>query len=109
MNIKLDKDVRIRLDQEDVKNWKSRKYLEQEYKFGLKSFKLEVKLDPKALRSHIVAGRDGLAIVLGYEDSIQLCKGSIPKSGISIDEVNIQVDQWDIEMRSKHEDRMKGR
>ncbi len=108
MNIKLDKDVRVRLDQEDLRHWKSKKHLEQKYKLGLQNFTLEMKWDSSASQSHLLNEKEGCVVVLGDEDSLKLCDDSFPKSGIIIGDINIQIDQWSAETRTKHEHRLKG-
>lgn len=109
MNIKLDKDVRVRLDQKDLINWKSKKHLEQKYKLGLQNFTLEMKWDSMASQSHLLNEKEGSVVVLSDEDALKLCNKSFPKSGIIIGDINIQVDQWSAETRIKHEHSLKGR
>lgn len=103
MNIKLDKDVRIRLDQEDVKAWKSDRYLRQQYRFGMLNLTLELKEDPGSPRSHFLPEKQGLTIVFNSEDSHLLCNNTLPKEGISFSDINIQIDKWDAEKRNRFE------
>ena len=107
MNIRLDKDIRVRLDQDDVSIWKSKKYLEQKFKVGLHNFSLELKFDSTILRSYVANEKNGIIIVLNEKDFTQLCDISLSKTGIVIDDVAIQVDKWNANTRSKYEDHLK--
>jgi hypothetical protein len=103
MNIRLDKDVRIRLDQEDVNAWEADRYLKQQYKFGMISVTLELKEDLSSPRSHVLTEKCGLTIIFNSEDSHLLCNNMLPKSGISLSGINIQIDKWDVEKRKRFE------
>lgn len=103
MNIKLDKDVRIRLDMNDVSSWKAQKFLRQQYRLGKQNIELEFRSDPKSTCSRIVAEEESLIVVLDREDSLMLSSMAFPKSGITIEDINIQVDCWGSEKRKKHE------
>ncbi len=108
MNIRLDKDVRIRLDQEDVNAWEADRYLMQKYKFGMVNLTLELKEDLSSPRSHVLTEKCGLTIIFNSEDSHLLCSNSFPKSGISLSDINIQIDKWDAEKRKRFEGGSKG-
>lgn len=108
MNIKLDKDIRIRLNQDDIKVWNAEKYLEQKFKLGLRKFTLKIELDSSASRSYLVNEQEGLVVVLSDEDAALLGDGVrdefLLKSGIVVDDITLQIDKWSTDTRKKYED-----
>lgn len=108
MNIKLDKDVRIRLDQEDIQLWKSNMCLEQEFKLGLQNFLITLRLDSEVFQPHVVNKMDSLTVVLGDKESAQLCDET-QTLGIVVDDVTIQIDKWNAKTRNKYENHIKSR
>ncbi len=90
MNIRLDNDIRVRLDHEDVLNWRAKRNLSRTYEFGGLTLNFEMKSDP-GLHA-LVPVEGGLVIVLGAKEADQLCQNDLPKAGIVIGKVHIQID-----------------
>lgn len=107
MNIKLDKDVRIRLSEEDVTNWKSSQYLEQSFKIGSIKLQVNIRCEPEASKSHIYSQDQKLVIELSSDDSANLISSAQSTKGISIEDVNIQADRWNQDKRERYARRMK--
>lgn len=104
MNIRLDKDVRIRLSHEDVNAWKSNRYLKQNFLFGMMGITVEFKEDASSLESHIQQDKmSELVINLGTEDSYLLCNNMFPSLGISLSSINIEIDKWNTAKRERVE------
>ncbi|MBK9294769.1 MAG: hypothetical protein IPM57_10075 [Oligoflexia bacterium] len=109
MNIKLDKDVRIRLNQEDLINWKACKHLVQDFKFGTLNFNLKINLDPDIKKSCVNCENGNMAISLNSEDTSKLCLNQLHSAGITIEDINIQVDHWSIQKRDKYNESVKAK
>lgn len=103
MNIKLDNDVRIRLDENDTNAWKKNKHLFQTFSVGNLSIEIEFLSEVSATNSFFEAGEKKILIVLNQEDSKKLESTDFPKNGINLNEINIQIDQWSPEKRKRHD------
>ncbi|HMN67750.1 MAG TPA: hypothetical protein PKC28_04350 [Bdellovibrionales bacterium] len=109
MNIKLDKDVRIRLTDEDVRNWKASGYLAQSFTIGAMDLQVTICRDSAASKSRVHSEGQKLVISLASGDCISLVSPARSTEGLSIGNINIQIDQWSKDKRNRHEERMKGR
>ncbi len=109
MNIKLDKDVRIRLSEDDVTNWKSSQQLEQSFQIGTITLQVVLHYNALAAKSRIYSEGPKLAIELSSDDFANLITNPRSDNGISIEEINIQIDRWNQDKRERHEKRIKDR
>ncbi len=104
MNIKLDRDVRIRLNEEDIVNWKNDQYLAQSFIFGSFIFQVSICFDTTASMSYVYSEGQKLVIGLTSNDCNNLFSSSSSKD-ITIEGVNLQVDRWSNDKRSRHEEK----
>lgn len=107
MNIRLNQDVRIRLDQEDVSRWKSNGHLEQKFKIGNLSFLIQINVDSASQKTYANYENEKVSIFLSEEDSGKISFDKLSEAGIFLDNLNIQVDRWSAEKRNKHESLVK--
>lgn len=108
MNIRVDRDVRIRIDEDDVVRLKDTKRLVQNFKIGIMRFSLQIDIDSGVPMSRVDYDSNGVCIFLGTKDKSNLISDRGAIDGVTIDDINIQVDRWSNEKRSRHEDLKKG-
>lgn len=104
MNIRLDKEVRIRLNEEDITNWKNSRRLIQSFRFGSFVFQVSIWFDTAASASYVHSEGQKLVVGLTLKDSDILFSNPGNKD-ITIDGINLQVDRWNKDKRSRHEEK----
>lgn len=107
MNIRLDKDVRIRLSEDDVTNWNLHQHLVQTFSLGSIILQVALKTDSAALKSHANTENETLVITLTSDDHTALLSDKGSDKGVSIGDINIQVDRWSKEKRLRHDEKVK--
>ncbi len=103
MNIKLDQKTRIRLSEDDVALWKSNQRLFQSFKLGPIELQVLIEIDSEASQSQVSFEKHKLVIALTAEDSERLISGSESVEGITVGEIEMQVDRWNKEKRMRME------
>lgn len=102
MNIKLDSDVRIRLDEEDAVNWKSCQHLEQTFNFGSLVLQVRICFDTTASMSYVHSEGQKLVVCLTANACESLFSRSNHK-GITVGEIALQFDRWNKDKRTLHQ------
>lgn len=108
MNIRLDKDVRIRIDHEDLGNLKRNQYIAQEFRIGVLHFKLSIQIKSDNPGSDILYQTNEICISLGQRDAEGVLDEAGEHEDITIDGVCLQVDKWGKQKREKYNNVMKG-
>jgi hypothetical protein len=104
MNIRLDREVRIRLNEEDVTNWKNTRRLIQSFSFGSFVFQVSICFDTAASASYVHSEGQKLVVGLTLKDSDVLFSSSSNKD-IIVEGISLQVDRWNKDKRSRHEEK----
>jgi hypothetical protein len=104
MNIRLDKEVRIRLNEEDITSWKNTRRLIQSFSFGSFVFQVSICFDTAASASYVHSEGQKLVVGLTLKDSDILFSSSSNKD-IIVDGISLQVDRWNKDKRVRHEEK----
>ena len=104
MNIKLDRDVRIRLNEEDITNWKNSRRLTQSFSFGSFVFQVSICFETASSVSYVHSEDQKLVVGLTLKDSDILFSSSSNKD-IIVDGISLQVDRWNKDKRLRHEEK----
>lgn len=100
MNIKIDKQHRIRLDKTDLESFLEKKCLKESFKLTPHLlFEVEILLEEKKATSHIKYEDNKISFVLSKPDLEQITNGQNKKNGFTLDNYNIQLDLWDSKKR----------
>lgn len=102
MNIRLDKNVRIRIDHEDLARLRQYQHIEQDFQISGLRFKISIRIKSDISRSDISQQKNEIYILLGQRDIDGLLDDVGGREGIVIDGVCLQVDKWDKQKRERH-------
>jgi hypothetical protein len=107
MNIKLDRKIRIRLNEIDVTALEERGRIEQSFQWAKLNLKITLILLEKAQSERCSTESTHLVIQLDASDAATLFSPVPSGKGIMVGDVEIQVDRWNSEKREKWEARGK--